>query len=27
LKCKSIAGRRNNSIHKCLDQEIEIIKN
>jgi hypothetical protein len=26
LKCKSIAGERENSFHKCLDQEIEIIK-
>jgi hypothetical protein len=26
LKCKSISGRRRNSLHKCLDQEIEIIK-
>ena len=26
LKCNSISGRRKNSIHKCLDQEIEIIK-
>ena len=26
LKCKLISGRRENSFHKCLDQEIEIIK-
>ena len=26
LKCKSIAGERENSFHKCFDQEIEIIK-
>jgi hypothetical protein len=26
LKCKSFSGTRENSIHKCLDQEIEIIK-
>ena len=26
LKCKSISGTRENSIHKCLDQEIEYIK-
>ena len=26
LKCKSIAGRRENSFHKCLDQKIEIVK-
>ena len=26
FKCKSIKGRRNNSIHKCLDQDIEFIK-
>ena len=24
LECKSISGIRENSIHKCLDQEIEI---
>jgi len=26
LKCESISGNRENSFHKCLDQEIEIIK-
>jgi len=26
FKCKSVKGRRENSIHKCLDQEIEFIK-
>ena len=26
FKCKSIEGRRKNSIHKCLDQEIEFIE-
>jgi hypothetical protein len=26
LKCKSISGKRNNSLHKCLDREIEIIE-
>ena len=26
LKCKLISARRENSFHKCLDQEIEIIK-
>ena len=26
LKCQSISGTRENSLHKCLDQEIEIIK-
>ncbi len=26
FKCKSISGTRENSFHKCLDQEIEIIK-
>ncbi len=26
FKCKSIEGRRENSIHKCLDQEIEFIE-
>jgi hypothetical protein len=26
LKCESIAGERQNSFHKCLDQEIEFIK-
>jgi len=26
LKCKSISGTRNNSLHKCLDREIEIIE-
>jgi len=26
LSCKSISGTRENSIHKCLDREIEIIK-
>jgi hypothetical protein len=26
LKCKSFSGTRENSFHKCLDQEIEIIK-
>lgn len=26
LKCKSIEGRRGNSIHVCLDSEIEYIK-
>jgi hypothetical protein len=26
LKCESIAGERENSFHKCLDQEIEFIK-
>ena len=26
LKCESISGRRKNSFHKCLDQEIEIVK-
>lgn len=26
FKCKSVKGRRVNSIHKCLDQEIEFIK-
>jgi hypothetical protein len=26
LKCQSISGTRENSFHKCLDQEIEIIK-
>ena len=26
LKCKLISGRRENSFHKCLYQEIEIIK-
>ena len=26
LKCKLISGRRENSFHKCLDKEIEIIK-
>tara|TARA_R110000787_G_C13236689_1_gene427882 strand:+ start:100 stop:630 length:531 start_codon:yes stop_codon:yes gene_type:complete len=26
LKCKSILGKRKNSFHKCLDQEIEIKK-
>ena len=26
FKCKSISGKINNSLHKCLDQEIEIIK-
>ena len=26
LKCESISGTRENSLHKCLDQEIEIIK-
>lgn len=25
LKCKSIRGRRDNCIHKCLDKEIEYI--
>ena len=27
LKCKSINGRRENSIHKCLDKDIEYTKN
>jgi hypothetical protein len=27
LRCESIAGTRENSFHKCLDKEIEIIKN
>lgn len=27
FKCKSIIGRRENSIHKCLDNEIEYIEN
>ena len=26
LKCKSFSGIRENSFHKCLDQEIEIVK-
>jgi len=26
FKCKSISGRRENSIHKCLDKEIEFKK-
>ena len=26
LKCESISGTRENSLHKCLDQEIEIVK-
>ena len=26
LKCESISGIRQNSFHKCLDQEIEIVK-
>ena len=26
FKCKSVTGRRKNSIHKCLDKEIEYIK-
>jgi len=26
LKCKSISGKRNNSLHECLDREIEIIE-
>lgn len=26
LKCESISGIRENSFHKCLDQEIEIVK-
>lgn len=26
FKCKSIEARRENSIHKCLDQEIEFIE-
>lgn len=26
FKCKSVKGRRENSIHKCLDQEIEFVK-
>lgn len=26
LQCKSISGTRENSLHKCLDQEIEIVK-
>ena len=26
LKCESISGTRKNSFHKCLDQEIEIVK-
>jgi hypothetical protein len=26
LKCESISGNRENSFHKCLDQEIEIVK-
>ena len=26
LKCESISGTRENSFHKCLDQEIEIVK-
>ena len=26
FKCKSVKGRRDNSIHKCLDQEIEFVK-
>ena len=26
LKCQSISGTGENSLHKCLDQEIEIIK-
>ena len=25
LKCESISGTRENSLHKCLDQEIEIV--
>ena len=26
FKCESVSGRRKNSFHKCLDQDIEIIK-
>ena len=26
IKCESIEGRRENSFHKCLDGEIEIVK-
>lgn len=26
FKCKSVNGRRENSIHECLDQEIEFVK-
>jgi hypothetical protein len=26
LRCESIAGERENSLHKCLDKEIEIIQ-
>ena len=26
FKCKSVKGKRENSIHKCLDQEIEFVK-
>jgi hypothetical protein len=26
FKCKSVKGRRKNSLHKCLDREIEFIK-
>ena len=26
LRCESIAGTRENSFHKCLDREIEIVK-
>ena len=26
FKCKSISGRRENYLHKCLDQDIKIVK-
>ena len=26
FKCRSVKGRRENSIHKCLDQKIEFVK-
>ena len=26
FKCKSVKGRRTNSIHKCLDREIKFVK-